>query len=41
MQHENVEITVWFALGGALLVRRRVGLSLWWNRPVKPSAAGR
>ena len=29
---QNVEITVWFVLLGALLTVTGVGLSLWWNR---------
>jgi hypothetical protein len=29
-----MEITVWFALGGALLVLVAVGLSQWWSRSV-------
>jgi Ca-activated chloride channel family protein len=32
LHRENVEITVWFVLAGALLVFTGVGLSLWWNR---------
>jgi Ca-activated chloride channel homolog len=32
LQEQNVEITVWFALGGALLVLIAVGLAQWWNR---------
>jgi len=34
LQKKNVEITVWFALVGALLVMVAVGLSQWWNRSV-------
>jgi len=33
LQHKTVELTVWFALAGALLVLAAVGLSQWWNRP--------
>jgi Ca-activated chloride channel family protein len=33
-QEREVELTVWFALAGAVLVGSAVGLSLWWNRPV-------
>jgi Ca-activated chloride channel family protein len=33
LQREDVEITVWFALGGALLVLVGVGLAQWWTRP--------
>ena len=33
LQHRKVEITVWFALAGALLVLAGVGLAQWWNRP--------
>ena len=32
LQRQNVEITVWFALAGALLVLLAVGLAQWWNR---------
>jgi Ca-activated chloride channel family protein len=32
MQREFVEITVWFALIGALLIVVAVGLAQWWNR---------
>jgi Ca-activated chloride channel family protein len=32
LQQQDVEITVWFALGGALLVLLGVGLAQWWNR---------
>ena len=32
LQHKKVEITVWFALAGAMLVLVAVGLSQWWNR---------
>jgi Ca-activated chloride channel family protein len=32
LQRQNVEITVWFALVGALLVMAAVGLAQWWNR---------
>jgi Ca-activated chloride channel family protein len=42
LQRENVEITVWFAIAGALLVLVAVGLAQWWNRsvpvPVNPPA---
>ena len=29
---QDVELTVWFALAGALLVLVAVGLAQWWNR---------
>jgi Ca-activated chloride channel family protein len=32
LQRKNVEITVWFALAGALLVLGAVGLAQWWAR---------
>jgi Ca-activated chloride channel family protein len=32
LQHKHMEITVWFALAGAVLVLVAVGLSQWWNR---------
>jgi Ca-activated chloride channel family protein len=34
LQRKDVEITVWFALAGALLVMAAVGLAQWWNRSV-------
>jgi Ca-activated chloride channel family protein len=34
LQKQDVEITVWFTLGGALLVFLALGLSMWWTRPV-------
>jgi Ca-activated chloride channel family protein len=32
LQREDAELTVWFALAGAVLVLGAVGLSLWWSR---------
>ena len=32
LHEENVEITVWFVLAGALLAGTGAGLALWWNR---------
>jgi Ca-activated chloride channel homolog len=32
LQRQNVELTVWFALIGAMLVLGAVGLAQWWNR---------
>lgn len=32
VQQKEVEITVWFVLGGTLLILTGLGLSLWWNR---------
>ena len=32
LQRKDMEITVWFALAGALLVMVAVGLAQWWNR---------
>jgi Ca-activated chloride channel family protein len=32
LQKQDVEITVWFTLGGALLVFLAMGLSMWWTR---------
>jgi Ca-activated chloride channel family protein len=32
LQRKDVEITVWFALAGAVLVLAAVGLAQWWNR---------
>jgi Ca-activated chloride channel family protein len=34
LQRRDTEITMWFALGGALLVLAAVALSQWWNRPL-------
>lgn len=33
LQRRATELTVWFALSGALLATAAVGLSLWWRRP--------
>jgi Ca-activated chloride channel family protein len=44
LQQQDVEITVWFALVGAVLILGAVGLSQWWNRsgPVAaPPVVGR
>jgi Ca-activated chloride channel family protein len=32
LQRQDMEITVWFALAGAILILVAVGLSQWWNR---------
>ncbi|MET0424637.1 MAG: VWA domain-containing protein [Actinoplanes sp.] len=41
LHKQDVEITVWFVLAGALLAFTGVGLSLWWNRgPRPPVSAG-
>ena len=37
LQKQNVEITVWFALAGAMLVLAAVGLAQWWNRGPFPA----
>ncbi len=34
LQRQNIELTFWFALAGALFVLLAVGLSQWWNRTV-------
>ncbi|GFJ76205.1 VWA domain-containing protein [Phytohabitans houttuyneae] len=34
LQREDVEITAWFALAGALLVLTGLGLAQWWQRAV-------
>jgi Ca-activated chloride channel family protein len=39
LQKRDVEITVWFTLGGALLVFLALGLSMWWTRPT-PTVSG-
>jgi Ca-activated chloride channel family protein len=41
LQREDVELTVWAALAGALLVLAAVGLTQWWNRgSPSPAPAG-
>ncbi|GAA0896165.1 VWA domain-containing protein [Virgisporangium aurantiacum] len=37
LQKQDIEVTVWFTLVGALLVFVGLGLSMWWNRPVPVS----
>ncbi|MER7277300.1 VWA domain-containing protein [Dactylosporangium sp. NPDC000244] len=37
LQHRKTEISVWFALAGALLVLAAVALAQWWSRP-RPAA---
>ena len=32
LQRQDMEITVWFALAGAVLILVAVVLSQWWNR---------
>jgi Ca-activated chloride channel family protein len=41
LQHRKAEITVWFAVAGALLVLGAVALAQWWNRPGMPRRAVR
>jgi Ca-activated chloride channel family protein len=41
LQHRHLEITVWFALTGAVLVLVAVGLSHWWNLTVSTVVASR
>jgi Ca-activated chloride channel family protein len=36
LQHRKQEITVWFAIAGALFVLAALGLAQWWNRSVVP-----
>ncbi|MEV4347729.1 VWA domain-containing protein [Actinoplanes sp. NPDC049596] len=36
LRKQEVEVTAWFVLAGALLVFAGVGLSLWWNRVPLP-----
>jgi Ca-activated chloride channel family protein len=36
LQRRHTEITVWFALAGALLALAAVGLAQWWNRSADP-----
>jgi Ca-activated chloride channel family protein len=38
VQQKDVEITVWFALAGAVLLTVAIGLSQWWNRSTGPSS---
>jgi hypothetical protein len=37
LQRKHVELTMWFTLGGALLVLTAVGLAQWWSRTKRPS----
>jgi Ca-activated chloride channel family protein len=39
LEHKHIEVTVWFAFIGALLVLAAVGLAQWWNRSIPPPAA--
>jgi Ca-activated chloride channel homolog len=39
LQHRKMEITVWFALAGAVLVLAGLGLTQWWNRSVPVRSA--
>ncbi|MFC0532148.1 VWA domain-containing protein [Phytohabitans kaempferiae] len=39
LQREDIEITAWFALAGALLVLAGFGLAQWWQRPTVPPGA--
>jgi hypothetical protein len=45
LQREDVEITAWFALAGALLVLTALGLAQWWQRavavPLSPASPAR
>jgi Ca-activated chloride channel homolog len=41
LHKENVEISFWFVLAGAVLVVTGTGLSLWWNRGPRPAAPRR
>ncbi|XVV13904.1 VWA domain-containing protein [Actinoplanes sp. CA-131856] len=36
LRKQEVEVSVWFVMAGALLVFAGVGLSLWWNRAPLP-----
>jgi Ca-activated chloride channel homolog len=36
LHRQQVEISVWFVLAGALLTFTGIGLSLWWNRAASP-----
>jgi len=37
LQHRKTEVSVWFALAGALLVLAAVALAQWWSRPRPPA----
>jgi Ca-activated chloride channel family protein len=39
LQREDLEVTVWFVLPGAVLVLLAIALSLWWNRTPAPTTA--
>ncbi|MFG2041711.1 hypothetical protein [Dactylosporangium sp. NPDC048998] len=36
LQHRKTEVSVWFALAGALLVLAAVALAQWWSRAERP-----
>ncbi|HEU0241032.1 MAG TPA: VWA domain-containing protein [Micromonosporaceae bacterium] len=36
LEHRKAEITVWFALVGALFAIAAIALTYWWNRPAMP-----
>jgi Ca-activated chloride channel homolog len=38
LQRKDMEVTIWFALAGAVLVLVAVGLTQWWNRSVPVTA---
>lgn len=38
---QDVEVTAWFVLAGAVLVFTGLGLSLWWNRGPRSKTLGR
>jgi Ca-activated chloride channel family protein len=40
LQRRDAELTVWFALGGAVLATAAVGLTLWWRRPQAYAKSG-
>jgi Ca-activated chloride channel family protein len=33
LQHRRIEVSVWFALAGAMLALAAVVLAQWWSRP--------
>lgn len=40
LHKQDVEITVWFVLGGGLLAFTGAGLALWWNRAPRSARTG-
>jgi Ca-activated chloride channel family protein len=41
LERQDIEVTVWFTVAGAVFVFLGLGLSMWWNRPVPLSHRAR